>query len=183
MIRGKHVCPRAIGSRDVETLRRRRNYPDIGRFFADTVPITEPEQETWFERMAANPRACRLIVEKDGHFAGAANIKDINWIQRAGSYGIYRIPGVSNDALPAEAAIPFVDWCFDCLNLRNIHGDVLDPNARSRRFRTGLGFQEEGVCRKRVFHQGECHDLVAVGIFREEYKKDAGKYRKFLFGE
>ena len=183
MIRGKHVCLRAIERRDIETLRRWRNDPDIGRFFADTVPITEPEQEAWFERTAASLRAYYLIVEKDGQFVGVANVKDINWIHRTGSYGIYCIPGVSNDMLPVEAAILFLDWCFDCLNLRKIYGDILDTNTRSRRFHTGLGFQEEGVWRKHVFHQGEYHDLVAVGVFREGYTKATGKYRKFLFGE
>lgn len=182
MIRSKNLTLRILESRDIETLRIWRNDPEISQFFADAAPISEPEQKIWFERVSTNPCAYYMIVEKDDKFIGVANVKDIRWIHRTGSYGIYCLPSASNQMIPVEAAILFLDWCFDCLNLRKIHGDILDSNTRSQRFHKGLGFQDEGILRKQVFHQGEYHDLVAVGVFRDEYMKATSKYRKVLFG-
>ena len=182
MLRGKRLTLRLIERRDLELLRQWRNSPEVFQFFEAKELISEVEQERWFEKVSLHKSSYYFIIEtKDGP-VGTCNIKNINWVHRTATSGMYFVSDpATHYTLPVEAVILLLDYAFESLNLRKMYGDVLAVNERAVKFNKKLGYKAEGVREKQVFHNGQYVDLVLIGLLRERYRETVAKYRSLLF--
>lgn len=184
MIRGKHLWLRTVERRDLETMRRWRNSPEIARFYEDMRPIGEAQQEQWFQRMSQDANSYYFIIEDASGPLGVCNLKNVNWIHRNADWGIYFAPREQGNAmLPVEASLLLLDWAFDCLNLHKVQAAVFPHNRRAKSLNKGLGFREEGVLKEHIFHEGRYTDLVLVAVFPDQYRKATAKFRAVLLDE
>lgn len=63
------------------------------------------------------------------------------------------------------------------LNLRRVNSTIMTHNER-RRLHQALGMMWEGTRRQENFVDGEYHDELLFGVFREEWEKAFAAYRK-----
>ena len=184
MLTGRFVRLRAVERSDLETLRQARNRPDVARFYESKTPITQPQQEAWFDRVSSDDRAHYFVAETgEGEFLGSANVKNINWVHRHGDYGLYIVPAERRNPLVAvEAAVLVLDYAFDALNLHKVFGNIMACNSRSLAFNEGLGFEREGVLKEHAWHEGAWVDLVQVALFAGPYRDATAKYRSKIGG-
>jgi RimJ/RimL family protein N-acetyltransferase len=61
-------------------------------------------------------------------------------------------------------------YAFTELNLQRVSLFVFAYNTRAIQSYTKAGFKMEGIQRKAMLRDGERHDVVAMGILREEWK-------------
>ena len=182
MLKGKRVTLRLMERRDLELLRRWRNSPEVFQFFEAKEQISEFQQEKWFEKISLDRSSYYFVIEDQGEPVGVTNIKNIHPVHRTASWGIYLAPeGRNRGLVPVEAAILLLDYCFNCLNVRKVYGDVLAENHRALHFDKGLGCQEEGVRSAHVYHNGRYVDLVLIGLFKDRYFEATQKHREALF--
>jgi RimJ/RimL family protein N-acetyltransferase len=77
-----------------------------------------------------------------------------------------------------DAAMALLDYAFNRLNLRKVNSYFLAFNERSRRLHVALGMKQEGVRRKEDYFNGEYHDELLFGVFREEWEPAWRRYRE-----
>jgi RimJ/RimL family protein N-acetyltransferase len=62
-----------------------------------------------------------------------------------------------------------VRFAFEQLNLNKVRLRVYDFNLRGIKSYLKLGFKQEGVLRQELFKDGKYHDIVMMGLLREEW--------------
>jgi len=71
--------------------------------------------------------------------------------------------------LGEEALRLFLKVCFEELNLHRVGLRVIRANKRGYRCYRKCGFKEEGALRDWHYSRGQWHDLILMGILRDEY--------------
>ena len=59
--------------------------------------------------------------------------------------------------------------------MRRVSANAFEFNKRSIRIQEFAGFKREGVKRKAVFKNGEYHDVILLGMLREEWEEKRKK--------
>ncbi len=73
------------------------------------------------------------------------------------------------NGLGTEALKIILEYAFLELNLYRISLRVFSLNSKAIHIYTKLGFKQEGVSRQCLYRNGEWHDIIQMGILKEEY--------------
>ena len=171
-IKGKYVTLRAIERKDLELLRNMINDSELEpKVVGWSFPVSEFQQEKWYENNILSNTNLRLIIETPQNGAiGLATLVNIDWKNRRATHGIKivnvenRIRGIGTDTVMA-----IMKYAFDELQLNRLDGSWLETNIASQKLYTKCGWKEEGLCRNCVYKNGKYLNLKIVGILREEY--------------
>lgn len=174
-IKGKKVILRAIEREDLTLMKEMMNSSEIERLVVGwAFPISDYQQNQWYEANINNKTDLRFIIEtpEDGA-VGLATLTDIDWKNRSAFHGIKladrknRSKGIGTDTVMA-----IMRYAFDELQLHRLDGAILDYNEASRHlYCNKCGWSVEGTRRKYIYKGGEYHDLLLVGILKDEYEK------------
>lgn len=80
-----------------------------------------------------------------------------------------------NKGYGTEAVNVLVKYAFEEMNINRIVGTVTLGNEASIKVLKKVGFQQEGIFRKRTFMKGEFVDDVILAILMEDYKEIKGE--------
>ena len=69
-----------------------------------------------------------------------------------------------------EAVGLLIDYIFSGYPTERIVAFTDIENIPAQRVMEGVGFQQEGVLRRAMFRDGQCHDVAVYGILRHEQK-------------
>ncbi|KMK77517.1 GNAT family N-acetyltransferase [Alkalihalobacillus pseudalcaliphilus] len=69
----------------------------------------------------------------------------------------------------AEGLGLLLDYAFFELNLHRISLKVYSFNEKAIRLYERIGFQKEGVSRESLFRNNHWHDIIHMGVLKEEY--------------
>ena len=83
------VTFRLIEERDLETLRRWRNTPDIARNMFSCGHITEEQQHGWYESVSRGERGYCWFVESGGQAVGYASLCRAERAEDTYEFGLY----------------------------------------------------------------------------------------------
>jgi len=172
ILKGKIVTLRAIEFSDLEFMREMINDPWTEYNIAGwSYPLSKKEQEEWYMTFRNCDKTIRFIVETENEGAvGLTGLKNIDWKNAIADAGGMRISKKSTSkGIATDAYMTLLHYAFYELRLNRINGGVLPYNVASRKVTSKVGFKEEGIQRKAVFKKGEFHDLILLGILREDY--------------
>ncbi|PAV29712.1 hypothetical protein CIL05_10090 [Virgibacillus profundi] len=62
-----------------------------------------------------------------------------------------------------------LDYVFLELNLHRVSLRVFSLNEKAIHLNSKLGFKQEGAIRQSLYRNGEWHDIIHMGILKEEY--------------
>lgn len=122
------------------------------------------------ERTDPNAITFHLRTVEEGRLIGLVALHSIEWNNGTAmlSIGIgdaaYRGKGYGSEALSL-----ILNYAFRELNLYRVGLDVIANNAQALRAYEKAGFRREGALRLAVARDGQRHDLVLMGILREEW--------------
>lgn len=173
-LRGERVALRALARADLEVLRGFVNDPEVMRFSNVFHPVSDAQQEQWFEGITRAGDAVWFGVEryeeKDRKLIGTCCLVGVDWISRLAEFRI-RLGDKSawGCGLGTEASRLLVRYGFMDLNLERIWLRVFASNARAVHMYTKLGFQVEGRLRRAAFIQGAFDDVILMGLLRTEW--------------
>jgi RimJ/RimL family protein N-acetyltransferase len=173
-IHGASVLLRALERADLETLRSFVNDPEVMRFSNTFRPISDEQQEAWWQRTSHAADAVWFGIEDirsgRGKLVGTCCLVDADWVSRVAELRI-RIGDKEawGHGLGTEACALLVAFGFEHLNLGRIWLRVFGSNGRAIRLYEKMGFVTEGRLRRAAFIQGVEEDVVLMGLLREEW--------------
>lgn len=170
--KGKFVVLRPVEREDIENIRNMTNDPWFESMITGwAMPRSRHEQEHWFENYFPKDEVRLMIDTPEDGTVGMTGLIDIDWknaVATAGGMRIFkremRSRGVATDAYMA-----LFRYAFEELRLNRINGSVITHNVASIRTTQKAGFVQEGVMRQAVFKNGKFHDVIMLGITKDDY--------------
>jgi len=172
---GNKVKLRAIEYDDLEFLREMINDPWIeSMVYGWSFPVSKKQQIDWYESLSKNSYSMHLIIEtKEEGPVGVAGLRDIDWKNRCADGGI-KLQNRKNmsKGIATDTYMTLLRYGFYELQLNRVNGSVLEYNQASLNFTINkIGYKQEGIRRKAIFKNGEYHDLILIGILKEDYEE------------
>lgn len=112
-----------------------------------------------------------LRTVKDDKLIGFVALHTIEWNNATAmlSMGIGE-PAYRGKGFGTEALRLVLNYAFAELNLFRVGLDVIATNDRAVHVYEKLGFQREGIMRRAVHREGRRHDVLHMGLLRDEWK-------------
>ncbi|MFZ2493849.1 MAG: GNAT family protein [Thermoanaerobaculia bacterium] len=178
MITGEHVILRAFEREDAERCYRWMNDPNIVRTLKGRYPIAFQTEVEWLERAMQPGSAERHFAierKEDRVHIGNASIHDIDWVSRAGWFGLFiGEPSAWNRGFGTDSIQTLVRFAFDEMNLRKLRINVFEYNDRAKHVLLAKGFREEGRLVRDFYREGSYHDIVILSVFRDDEPQETG---------
>lgn len=144
------------------------------KFTTTSMVFTQSGIEDFVERISKDSsRIDFVIFSKDkNEMVGDLSINDINPQNRTGSFRI-AIDQSSNyqKGFGYEAMLLALNHAFGMMNLQRIELEVLVDNNRAIHVYEKIGFVQEGIKRKCVFFDHTYHDMIFMGLLKEDFLK------------
>ena len=170
---GKKVILRAVEVEDIEMVRELTNSPDYEKMIVGwTLPLSKQDQENWYHSYKNTSDTIRYTIETEEDGAvGMIGLKEIDWKNGSASGLGMRIAkkDIRTKGLATDAWMTLLKYAFEELRLNRINGSALSYNKASLRVCEKVGFKVEGVQRQAIYKNGEFHDLILLGVLKEDY--------------
>lgn len=175
MIEGKLVNLRPPETSDLERNQRWVNDREVTHFLAFRYQMSLAAEEAWLRDVATKPTSYEhvffAVETKDGVHIGNTNLFEIRPEDRKATLGImigekaYWSKGYGSDAVRTLVA-----FAFEEMNLNRVELAVFDFNERAIAAYRKCGFVEEGRRRQALYKGGQYHDVLVMGVLREEFR-------------
>lgn len=174
MLEGKLVRLREYRKEDINLRYTYINDPEVLKYLESGIPypLTLNEELKWFETISAFKDSYRFAVEvtESGLYIGDCGINSIDWKNRVASLVIFiGSKGCRGKGYGTEAMQLLLSFVFNEININKARLNVYSFNERAIRSYEKCGFKREGVLRQEIFREGKYHDIIALGLLREEY--------------
>jgi RimJ/RimL family protein N-acetyltransferase len=172
--RGTRVHIRALEKEDLDLLVEWRNDPQIAKGFFNTFPLTHAGQARWFDQYLECGNELLFIIEDEQRTPiGTIGFSQIDFKNQRAELGRLLIGSQSHTGkgYAKHAVLWAEDFGFDELNLNRIFLRVLADNVRAVELYKRCGFRQEGLLRMDHFSQGRWHDVLIMGVLREERRR------------
>jgi [ribosomal protein S5]-alanine N-acetyltransferase len=169
---------RPYRAEDVEAMFALYSDPRVMRYWS-FPPWTEAAQaRTYLDRALAGMDSGEIfpwaIAERDSDILiGALTLFSLHVEQLRAEVGYSLSPDHQGRGLAAEALRCGLACAIDSLGLVRIEADIDPRNEPSARLLERLGFQREGLLRKRWRVNGEVCDTAFYGLLAEEFVRSA----------
>lgn len=104
-----------------------------------------------------------------GEYIGGCGINEYDEKTRVASIGIWLGKDYQQKGLGQETLRVLCKFIFDEVNTNKIKLKFYAFNEKGKKCYEAVGFKEEGVHRKELFRYGKYHDIISMGMFREEF--------------
>lgn len=156
---------------DQERLRTWRNQPDIARYMHTDHTIGPEEHARWFSRVLTDPDVLYRMIELDGAPVGLVYITPIDRRNRRCSWAFYLAsPSVRGRGVGSFVEYWVLNEVFEVLGLERLCCEVLGFNQPVIDMHRSFGFTEEGRLRRHVLKADGFHDVVLLGMLRDEWR-------------
>lgn len=171
-IQGKRVYIRPMAEDDATFIVKWRNDPVVSKFFFIEHHLTVDSHLEWF-RNIHNDRIEFVVCLSDNNIPiGTVSLKDVNQDHlRAEGGKMIGDQSQWGKGLAKEAFVLLVKFTFEILKLNRIYVYTDSRNIRNIELNIRLGFKKEGILRKHVKHGQLFHDVVIMGLLREDAEK------------
>ena len=171
-LNGKKVNLRPFSKADVPIITRWINDPGVRQFISSVFPQTEMQEEGWFSRLGSDNKNITLCIEtKKGKPIGIMGIHKINWTHRHCETGaLIGEKEYWGRGFGTDAKMHLLRYVFDTLNLNRVGSNVIAFNERSLNYSLRCVYREEGRKRQYIWRNGQYHDLIELGLLREDFE-------------
>jgi diamine N-acetyltransferase len=170
MLRGTRVVLRAIERDDLPRYVQWFNDPAVLEYFGPVEPMSQADEEAWYEAMLQDRSVRNFAVEFEGQHVGGAGFSRIDPRNASAEVGLFiGLPALWDQGLGYDVLHTMLHFGFEQMNLNRIFLRVFAGNERAVRLYEKVGFQHEGRWRQAEFRHGRYHDLLWMSVLREEW--------------
>lgn len=175
MINGKQIYLRAMEPEDMDCFWDMINDPSVSHNVVGwSFPVSKHEQMQWYERAVGDKRNLRFtVVLKEADLpVGMVTLSSLDWQNRSATHGIKLHPDCpKGKGIATDAVMTLMQYAFEEVGLHRLDGSWIDFNEPSRKLYEKCGWSVEGVKKEAIYRDGKYHDLIIVGILKEDYLK------------
>lgn len=163
------ICLRPLERGDLEASRRWVNLPDNARDLLRVLPVSQPEQEKWFEAICFDPaRMVWALLHEDQHI-GNLGLYHIDLLhRRAELWCLVGDESYRGHGLAKQACRLLLNYAFKGLGLNKIFLHVAAGNGPALELYKKLGFVEEGRLAQEYYIEGRYVDLLRMRLLHDE---------------
>ena len=126
--------------------------------------------QRWFAKLMADPDRCGWIITSGADPVGFLLLSGLHGGHRRAEWGWYIGEAKARGRGAGRAAQALgLDRAFHELELDRIWSEVLADNDVALRAQAAAGFRREGYLRAHVRKEDRVHDVVVLGILKEEW--------------
>lgn len=179
-LRGRKVIMRPLDKeRDLDSLQRWINDPEVNQFLLAHRPITPTGEANWLDSLEKSDDVVLGIETFDGTLIGTMGLHKFSWKDRIATTGaLIGEKDYWGQGYGTDAKMTLLDYAFNTLNLRKICSSVLEFNKRSLQYNLHCGYQIEGRRKAQVFRNGQYWDEILLGLFKEDWQPIWERYRE-----
>lgn len=163
----------ALDDNCVEPICRWRNDFALSALMtAAPIPTSRQQVAAWYASTQADRNQIILGIynAEPKELIGLFRLMFIDWISGVAELGIYiGDKEFRNGGRGRQGLIQGLDYAFDSLNLRKIWLRVVSSNQSAIKLYKSLSFGEEGLLKEHFYADGKYHDLIVMGLHRENY--------------
>jgi len=155
------------------------NDPEVRRHLSMNLPISQANEEQWFENMLKLPASEQpfgIEIREDvpgvdtWRLIGNCSFMDINWTVRSAEAGIFIGDKTCwNKGYGTEVMRLLLRYGFETLNLNRIYLRVDEDNKGGVRAYEKAGFVHEGRFRQGTFRDGKYGDVLIMSVLHSEW--------------
>ncbi len=176
MIIGKRVRLRGIEKSDLPRFVEWLNDPEVNRGLSLVVPLSTPQEESWFEGLKnkpidEHPLGIEVQTPKGWLLVGNLSLMNIDWRNRLAEVGIfigekrYWSQGYGRDAM-----VLMLRHAFFNLGLNRVFLRVFETNPRAVHSYEKAGFVHEGRMRQAQYQDGKFIDVLLMSVLHAEWQ-------------
>lgn len=174
------ITLRPLTLADTSNIVRWRNQPEVYKNLYSQELITEEQHIGYFHKYVETGLVRQYIIVADIEGApidiGTVFLKGIDHGSRKAEYGLFIgescARGKGFACLIASAAL---NVAFGELGLNRVYLTVFSENAPAIRSYEKAGFKNEGFLRQDFYDGKQYHDIIVMGVLKEEWERDYGK--------
>ncbi len=176
MIIGDTVRLRGVDKEDLPLFVSWLNDPDVRRYLSLYNPLSNAQEEKWFEDLANHCLAEQpLMIEAldNEKWKPLGNISFLNVDQQSRNAELGLFIGDKEfwgKGIGTKAISLMLDYGFKTLNLHRVYLRVFEPNQRGIHCYEKIGFKHEGNMREAYFLDGEYVDVLFMSILKNEWR-------------
>jgi len=173
---GKKIYLRPLELSDLEKITAFRNNQASRDYFAEDIlyPSTHLENEQFIKDFTQNKSSVVLAItiRENDKLIGYAGLTKISRVSQNAEYFIFIGDETEwNKGYASEVTRLIVEYGFETINLHKVWLAVFEENVAGKKVYQKAGFSEEGFLRESAFRNGKFHNIILMGILKEEYKK------------
>ena len=169
---------RLIREEDLEIILKWRTMPEVTAYmYTDIEPDLE-KQRLWYQRISADKNRRDWVITVDGEDVGLVSIVRIDRTNKRCEWAYYLAsPNVRGKGIGRSVEMNILDYVFNKLKLHKLCCEVYVSNEMVIKIHEKYGSKVEGTRREHIFKNDKYHNIVEMGILKQEYEANVkGKF-------
>jgi len=173
MIEGRQIILRAYKEGDMEISVELINALSIRTMLGriNVFPFSMVDQKKFIEESVnSNGSTFNFAIEEkeNGKYIGECSIRSYDSKNRKVTIGLWLGEKYHGKGYGSDTLRTLCSFIFDEMNIHKINLDYFSFNKKGKKCYEKIGFKQEGIRRKELFRFGKYHDIVEMGLFKEE---------------
>lgn len=142
---------RALEPEDLSALYEIENDVDLWQFGSTTAPISRFALRQYIASCKNDifeDGQLRLVIEKDGEFAGLLDLTSFSPIHRRAEVGIVVTPALRNQGIASQALVQLADYCQRIVGLHQLYAIVSSDNKAGRKLFESAGYVSDKMLKE-----------------------------------
>ena len=164
---------RKIESVDLPMILAWRTMPEVSDYMYTDFEPDMQQQLAWFEQISRDSTRLDWIINANGEDVGLVSIVRINNLNKRCEWAYYLAsPSVRGKGVGKSVELNILEYVFKSLNMHKLCCEVFTSNEMVIKIHEKFGSLVEGTRRKHVYKNGEFHDIVEMGILRQNWEQN-----------
>lgn len=161
---------RDLEQADSERLYAWRRDPEVDRWMSGSKPQDADSHQQWFEALCGDPDRCGWIIAADATPVGFLVLAGLAGRHRRAEWGWFIGEAQARGRGAGRAAQALgLDRAFGEYAVEKVWSEVLADNEVALKAQAAAGFRREGYLRQHVRKGDRVHDVVVLGILKDEW--------------
>lgn len=175
MFENKMIKLRKLSANDYTTYHDWRNDIEVMETTSPQLDIyTLEETEQYISAIVSQSTAKGYLIEykETEQTVGIVSLINIDYKNRSAECIIdIGVKDMWGKGIGTAAISLILEFAFNELNLHRVYLQVFSFNERAIKLYEKMGFIHEGKFRQALYRMGKWHDIVIMGILKDEYHK------------
>ncbi|MBO1001081.1 GNAT family N-acetyltransferase [Pseudogracilibacillus auburnensis] len=175
MFENKIIKLRKLSANDYTTYHDWRNDMEVMETTSPQLDIyTLEETEQYISAIVSQPTAKGYLIEykETEQTVGIVSLINMDYKNRSAECIIdIGVKDMWGKGIGTAAISLILEFAFNELNLHRVYLHVFSFNERAIKLYEKMGFIHEGKFRQALYRTGKWHDIVIMGILKDEYNQ------------